>query len=98
MYPGYQSLKKVKVGESIFYFYLLLSSTFILLGSDTQGGLPGVQLLSLVGVVGADRLRFPEDRRILFLSNQRICYVAVRPIRSLEMTMDYAGVRVILQK
>ena len=39
-----------------------------------------------------------EHRRILFLSNQRICYGAVWPIRSLEMTMDYAGVSVILQK
>ena len=39
-----------------------------------------------------------EDRRILFLSNHRICYGAVRPIRSLEVTMEYAGVSVTLQK
>ena len=39
-----------------------------------------------------------QDRRILFLSNQRICYGAARPIRSLEMTMEYAGLSVILQK
>ena len=42
--------------------------------------------------------RSRQDRRILFLSDQRICYGAVRPIRSLEMTMEYAGVSVILQK
>ena len=52
----------------------------------------------VLGVCKGCVYRFEQHRRILFLSNQRICYGAVRPIRSLEMTMDYAGVSVILQK